>query len=314
MNLNIDSSKEEVANFIQNKFNINEKILSKINDEEIDGEALTLLRKDDYKFLGIKVSDRNKIISIIEKDILKLTDNIKQNNTYKYIHDQDLNNLWNSLDNFISKSKLGEKLKFIKYLLIRDPPPEKQKTDDLSNYLKKIFKKEEIINQIIENLEDLLIFNEEEFEDQCSEWELSKNDIFILKIIVELMKQNNNKLQNIKKEDNVTSKDILKEQNEQNTENKINLNSKKEMSEKHNEKIGVSSKIFGLELINTSNSIEDKYVIYSVIKVFNYETSQGEITMGLINPIEEFERICNDFKINFQNECSYIDYNKAKEI
>lgn len=314
MNLNIDSSKEEVANLIQNKFNINEKILSKINDEEIDGEALTLLRKDDYKFLGIKVSDRNKIISIIEKDILKLTDNIRQNNTYKYIHDQDLNNLWNSLDNFISKSKLGEKLKFIKYLLIRDPPPEKQKTDDLSNYLKKIFKKEEIINQIIENLEDLLIFNEEEFEDQCSEWELSKNDIFILKIIVELMKQNNNKLQNIKKEDNATSKDILKEQNEQNTENKINLNSKKEMSEKHNEKIGVSSKIFGLELINTSNSIEDKYVIYSVIKVFNYETSQGEITMGLINPIEEFERICNDFKINFQNECSYIDYNKAKEI
>ena len=121
MNSNIDSSKEEVANFIKNKFNINEKILSKINDEEINGEALTLLRKDDYKFLGIKVSDRNIIISIIEKDILKLTDNIKQNNTYKYIYDQDLNNLWNSLDNFISKSKIGEKLKFIKYLLIRNP-------------------------------------------------------------------------------------------------------------------------------------------------------------------------------------------------
>ena len=141
MELNIDSCKEEVANFIKNKFNINEKILSKINDEEIDGEALTLLRKDDYNFLGIKVSERSKIISIIEKDILKLTDNIKQNNTFKYIHDQDLNNLWNSLDNFISKLKLGEKLKFIKYLLIRDPPPEKQKTDDLSNYLKKFSKK-----------------------------------------------------------------------------------------------------------------------------------------------------------------------------
>ena len=85
------------------------------------------------------------------------------------------------------------------------------------------------------------------------------------------------------------------------------MNNKKEISE-------VSSNILGLELINTSNSKEDKYVIYSVIKVLNYETSQGEITIELINPIEEFEKICNDFKINFQNECSYNDYNKAKEI
>ena len=69
-----------------------------------------------------------------------------------------------------------------------------------------------------------------------------------------------------------------------------------------------------MELINTSNSIEDKYVIYSIIKAYNYETIQGQITLGFIIPIEEFEKICNDSKINFQKECFYIDYNRAKEI
>ena len=131
MSLNINSSKEEVVQFLKSKFNLNEKALSKISDEDINGEALTLLQKEDYKFLEIKFSERNKIKSIIEKDILKLNDNIKRNNIYKYIFEQDLNNLWDSLDNFISKLKLGEKLRFIKYLLIRDPPPEKEKTDDL---------------------------------------------------------------------------------------------------------------------------------------------------------------------------------------
>ena len=59
------------------------------------------------------------------------------------------------------------KLKFLKYLLERDPPPEKEKRDDLSKYLKRIFKNEENVKQIIENLEDLLPINkEEDFEDQ----------------------------------------------------------------------------------------------------------------------------------------------------
>ena len=38
MNLNIDSSKEDVAQFLKNKFNLNEKALAKISDEEINGE------------------------------------------------------------------------------------------------------------------------------------------------------------------------------------------------------------------------------------------------------------------------------------
>jgi len=311
MNLEIDSSKEEVLHFLKNKLNLNEKALSKISDEEINGEALTLLSKKDYKFLEIKFSDRNKIISIIEKDILKLNDNIKQNDTYKYIYEQDLNNLWGSLDNFISKLKLGEKVRFIKYLLIRDPPPEKEKIDDLSKYLKKYFKEEDNMKLIIENLEDLLKYNPDQLEDQCLDWELSNNDFLKLKIIVELMKQNKNKFKNLKKEDNMISKDILAGQNE---ENKISLNNRKEQYNKINRNNEVPLNLLGLGLISSSNSVEDKYVIYLMITVHQYETSEGETTKGVINPIEEFEKICHDFEIHFQNECSFIDYNKANEI
>ena len=81
-----------------------------------------------------------------------------------------------------------------------------------------------------------------------------------------------------------------------------------------NGNIEVPYNFLGLGLINSSNSVNDKHAIYLVIKVHKYETSQEEIEMGLINPIEEFEKICHDFEINCQNECSFIDYNKAKEI
>ena len=301
MSLKIDSSKDEVVNLLKDKFKLGEKVLSNIINEEIDGEALTLLIKNDYKFLGISTLIRKKIKSIIEVDILKITDNIKQSRTYKYIYGEDLNNLWNSLDKFLEGAKLGEKLKFLKYLLERDPPPEKEKTDDLSKYFKRIFKNEENVKQIIENLEDLLPINkEEDFEDQCSEWKFSDIDIIKLKVILELMKQNKSKL---------ISENLLTTQNEKNK-----LNEKEEQTKIINEKNEVSLNPFGLELINGSNSLDDKYVIYSAIKAFKYETSQEEITMGLINPIEEFEKICYDFKIKFENECSFIDYNKAKEI
>ena len=64
------------------------------------------------------------------------------------------------------------------------------------------------------------------------------------------------------------------------------------------------------EKIETKKEI-DKYSIYSVIEICQYETSQEEITEGLQNPINEFQRICNDFSINCQNNCNYIDYDEA---
>ena len=62
------------------------------------------------------------------------------------------------------------------------------------------------------------------------------------------------------------------------------------------------------------NNIEDKYLFYCVIEVFEYETSQRDITYGLKNPKEDFIRICTDFNIDFKNDCHYIDYNEAQKI
>ena len=59
--------------------------------------------------------------------------------------------------------------------------------------------------------------------------------------------------------------------------------------------------------------MDDNYLFYSAIEVYKYETSQREITIGLINPIEQFEKICCDFKINFENECTFIDFNQAND-
>lgn len=70
----------------------------------------------------------------------------------------------------------------------------------------------------------------------------------------------------------------------------------------------------GLDLDITPKLLEDKYLLYLAFEVYKYETSQGEITMGLINPLDQFERICVDFKIDCQNECTFIDYNQAKKI
>ena len=34
-----------------------------------------------------------------------------------------------------------------------------------------------------------------------------------------------------------------------------------------------------------------------MIEIYDYETSQNEMTSGLRNPIPEFQKLCNDFVI-----------------
>ena len=43
-------------------------------------------------------------------------------------------------------------------------------------------------------------------------------------------------------------------------------------------------------------------------------TSQRDIAYGMKNPIEEFERICKDFHILYENECEKIIYKEADKI
>ena len=281
MKITNDMKKEEVINFLKTK-NFDPNILSKIDEEEIDGESLILLRKDDFEKLGIKFHDRKKITEHIDKDVFKIDNNIRKNIKYKKIFEDDFKNLWNCLDDELKNLKLGEKLKFIKYLIIRDFPPGKDETNDLFNYIQRILKLEEsLINKIIQNINDLLSYDEKDFEDICDEWKLSNEQKFKLKIILELIKQKNEK------------RNISKNLNESNNNNEEKQNEK---NNKNNEKYCSST---------------DKYLFYSMIEIYNYETSQDEITTGLQNPINEFQKLCDDFKINCQNNCTFIDYNEA---
>ena len=72
MNITVDSTIEQVNNYLKENFNINEEILKKIREEKIDWEALILLRKSDFKILDINLKDKNRIMENIETNILKM--------------------------------------------------------------------------------------------------------------------------------------------------------------------------------------------------------------------------------------------------
>ena len=167
MSITVDSTIEQVNNYLKENSNINEEILKKIREEKIDREALILLRKSDFKNLGIKLNDRNRIMENIETNILKMKYDIQKDNLYGKILNSDSINLWNYLESDTSNTKLGDKLKYIKYVFIKYPPPAKGNNDELYIYFQRYLKLEEdAIRQIIENLEDFLSFQDQDFEEQ----------------------------------------------------------------------------------------------------------------------------------------------------
>ena len=275
--------------------------------------------------MGIKVQDKNKILSHVENNFLKIKDNIKENSIYEEIYKEEGDHLWNSLKQKLKGLKLGEKLKYIKYLIIKDPPPKREKKDDLYSYLNKVFNEEEYINDITKSIDDL--FNEKTFEELCDEWDLNEDDKFKLKIIIELIKQTCNKSLNIeinineKKEKSFDLKNnaIIDTKNNstinENHCSNIKKNKIKELNnikQNNNNNIESDTKYLENNIIFDENSINDNYLFYCVIEVFEYETSQRDITYGIRNPIKDFENICKEFEIKYENECTYIDYKKAQ--
>ena len=270
MNINVDFNEEEVLNFLRDKLEISQDILSKFKEEKIDGEALILLRKNDYKRLGIKMKDKNKILSKLEKNITKKKKNMNSDNLYLIILNQSASTPWDYLEENATNLKLGGKLKYIKYFFIKNQPPSQGKVVELFNYIKKYLKIEDnIIKQIIENIKDIINFTEQQLEEQCQELDINEEDEqFKLKLIIEFMKS---------KDDNST-----------NSEEKEN----------------------SIETI----SLEGDYNLYSLIELYNYETSQEDITSGLINPIKEYQKLCKDFNIDFRNDGTYLNYKQALKI
>ena len=297
MSITIDSTIEQVNKYLKEKLNINEEILKKIKEEKIDGEALILLRKCDFKNLGIKLKDRN-IIKNIEKNILKMKSDVEKDDLYGKIPNLDSANIWDFLE-FNNMIKLGDKLKYIKYVFIKYQPPHKDKKDELYKYFQKFLKLEEnIIGQIIENLNDFLSYQEQDFEEQCQELNiLEEDEQYKLKLIIELIKSHNK-----------TADELLSETTDINKKiKKIKINGK-------NLHLNINlRKLIGLN-VNDIISLKGDYNLFSMIEIYDYGTSQNEITRGLRNPISEFQKLCNDFEIECKNECTYINYDQALKI
>ena len=321
--ITVDWTKENVIEYLKVNFKIDSKILDKINEKEIDGEALILLRKKDFKKLGFSNEDRKNILKYIEKNILKLNKDISKNIKYLNIFtENDLDKIWDSLGDIIETLKFGEQLKYLKYLIIKDPPPNINNKKELSNYLRKVLDcDKKTLNKIKDKFDSLLSVNEEELEEYCEDWNIENIfDIYKLKIIIELIKDNKNnviQIESNKKENNEKEKsNIILNNNANIDKNKIiNANDTKEITIKEikidfeNNNIAANSK--------EKSRIEDKYSpFYCLIEIFEYQTSQKEITYGFQNPQNEFQKICDYFNINFnfENNSSFIDYNKAKEI
>ena len=287
MNFDINWSKEQLLNFLKGNgqnIKLGDVFFSNIIKEEIDGEVFSLLSKKYLKDLGIKGKSLNEVSNLIkkkEKNILSLKEDLEKDKIYIQVNEEDPNDIWNSLDEKLKSLKIGEKLKFIKYLLIRFPPPTMEPQEQFINYMKKVFTKngdsdpfQEINNNIDDFKDDLLSI---EVDDVLKE----KQDAFKLKIIIELLK----------KQINEVDKDVSK-------------------LPKDNEEIENKEEIIFHDELNKDNN----YKIYSVIEQYKYKTSQNQHTYGLLNPIKEFERLADDFHIRKINEKSWISFKKAFQI
>ena len=262
---------------------LGDAFVSNIIAEEIDGEVFPLLSKKYLKDLGIKGKSLNEVenqIKKIEKNILSLKEDLEKDKIYIQVNEEDPNDIWNTLDEKIKSLKIGEKLKFIKYLLIRFPPPKMESQDQFIDYMKKVFTKKsdsEPFKEIEDNIDDFkeLLSIDVGVDDLLQE----KQEAIKLKIIIELLKKQINKVdKNIPElpEDNKEIKDEIVFHDELNKEN--------------------------------------NYKIYSVIEQYKYKTSQNQHTYGLLNPIKEFERLADDFQIRQINEKSWISFREAFKI
>ena len=266
--VDINWTKDQVINFFSAKRQSNNKIteefLLNLEREEIDGEAFSLLFKEDVRKLGItNIGLQKTIIEYGEKNVIKLKENIKKDNIYIQVYKEDLNNIWNKIEEKIQKVKLGEKLKFIKYLLIRDPSPNLEPKEGFIQYLKKVLgENSDSIGIIEDNFDELLAID-------LNELGLNLEDKRKVRIIIELLKQKE-------------------------CQNNNDGNNNAESVPTNNEVI-----------------LHNDYEIYPLIKSYKYKTSQNEHSYGLLNPIDEFNKICEYFNIKGEDGINNINYDIA---
>ena len=216
--ITVDSTKEQVFKCVELKLEEkNKKRLKKIIDDEIDGEAFILifLTGKDLKKYGIGATE--ELSKMIEKDIFKSSKNINENQIYKEIFEKEFEALCNSLDEKLKGLKYEESLKYIKYLIIKHTPPDKENEDDLKKYLNVLLSQKDYIDDILDDFDDILSCNSTDFLTKCIEWELIQYDIYKLKILVEFIKTNKNN------NNNLIDKVVDAEKNKDNVEAATNL-------------------------------------------------------------------------------------------
>lgn len=184
--ITIKSTEDEVLNFLKN-YQLEDKKFKWIKKEKIDGEALILLIafKLEYDSIKLKRDEMNIISPNIKKQILDKNDDIINDKLYQEINEKELTELWELED--LDDLDIGKRLKYLKYLIIRDQPPLDQNAMD--EYLKKIFG--ENFKKIKEDFEDLTMMNAVQINEKCNNWQFNKEDIFILHMILEIIKNRN---------------------------------------------------------------------------------------------------------------------------
>ena len=313
MSINKKSSSDEICNFLkQNDFIKKENILSNFKKENIKGNEILFLEADDFIQLGFKfykkITKTLEEIKNNQKEILLFNENIDQQSTTEAICHFLQNEIKleeNVLKNFQDMNfqklkelnyenlkelglKLGERRKLLKYMKSFDNIKEicineitvNSTVEEVCLFLKKRFKlDEDSLKQI-----KISVINGETFyklvEDDFEELHIFDNDIqtSILDYI------NKNKPKN----------EILVET----TENKIEEN------------IIITNK----EAIDEENTTEENFKHYLLIDILEYETSEEDINKCPSNNLQEFIQLCEDMKINNEDNCAKIDFDQADEI
>ena len=302
MSLNKDSTTEDVCNFL-GEFIKNQNIILKFKEERIKGNEIFYLENKDFQNLGYKLFKTKLLPKLNEiknsqKDILSFNETIDENYTEEQVKNflrkemkfnEEIINKFNKINGKLFKKlssdnlvefglKIGERKKLCKYLeSIKDfQINNNSTTEELCTFLKEKFNLSE---------ENLLSFSENEIDGE-SFLSYTENDFIDFNIndeetISNIMNYINNCKSNTQIEEN-------KEMNE------IILNNLYEVEEEQKE--------------------EQIYKQYFLIEIIEYITSEEEINKCPNNKLEDFIQLCEDMKIDSEDNCSKINFDQANDI
>ena len=313
MSINKESTSNEICNFLkQNGFIKNENILSNFKKENIKGNEILFLEADDFIQLGFKF--HKKITKTLEeiknnqKEILVFNENINQQSTNEDVYHFLQNEIKleeNVLKNFQDIN--GQKLKELNYENLKELGLKLGERRKLLKYLKSFDNTKEIsINEITVNstIEEVCLFLKNRFKlkedslEQIKASEINGEGFFNL---------SEDDFEELNIFDTDIQKSILDYINKNKPKNEILIETTKN-------KIEENIIITNMEAIDEENYTEENFKHYLLIDILEYETSEEDINKCPSNNLQEFIQLCEDMKINNEDNCAKIDFDQADEI